>query len=144
MMFSLFTGPEFEAIWLSVKVSLVCTAIVMPLSVVAGWAMARKEFAGKTLLNGVLHLPLVMPPVTIGYLLMVSLGSRGFFGSYLYRLFDFRLAFTWYAAVIAAVVVSFPLAVRSVRIAMEMVDPKLEQAARSLGAGPLRTFIFIT
>lgn len=106
--------------------------------------LARHSFYGKSIVESVLHLPLVMPPVTTGYLLLLVLGTRGIAGKWLFEFFGIRLAFTFPAAVIASVVVSFPLMVRSVRTAMEMVDGKIEQASATLGAGRVRTFFMIT
>ena len=106
--------------------------------------MARHDFFGKPVIESILHLPLVMPPVTTGYLLLLLLGSKSFIGQWLFSLFGIKLPFTFQAAVIASVIVSFPLIVRSVRTAMEMVDTGLEEASRILGAGKMRTFFRIT
>lgn len=99
----------------------------------------RCRFPGKALLDSVLHLPLVLPPVVVGYLLLVSMGRRGFIGQWLYDWFGLTFAFSWRGAVLAAAVMSFPLMVRAIRLALE-VDIKLEQAARTLGAGRWRVF----
>jgi len=109
-----------------------------------GWFLARKKFLGKSVLEGFLHLPLVLPPITTGYLLLVVFGNRGFVGSFFYERLGIQIAFSFYAAVIAAVVVSFPLVTRSVRLSIELVDQKLEEAARTLGASNLRVFFTIT
>ncbi|MFW6107867.1 MAG: molybdate ABC transporter permease subunit [bacterium] len=135
---------EWRAIVLSVKVGLWCTVVGVPPAVLLGWVLARKEFPGKVLLDGLVHLPLVMPPVATGFLLLVLLGTEGVIGRWLYNVFGVRIAFTWRAAVVASAVVSFPLATRAVRVAMEMVDPGLEEAARTLGAGPVRVFLGVT
>lgn len=135
---------EIEAIWLSLKVAVYCSLISLPFALILGYAMARYSFPGKALLESIIHLPLVMPPVTTGYLLLLILGTRGFVGKWLYEWFDIKFSFSFSAAVIAAVFVSFPLVVRSVRSAMEMVDPGLEDASRILGAGRLKTFFKIT
>ncbi len=135
---------EMQAIALSVKVGLCCAIISLPPAVALGWLLARKDFPGKIVVDGLVHLPLVMPPIATGYLLLITLGKEGFLGRWLHAAFGFEIAFTWQAAVLASAVVSFPLAVRSVRIAMEMADPRLEQAAKTLGAGPVRTFFSIT
>ncbi|SQJ25529.1 molybdenum transporter permease ModB [Salmonella enterica subsp. enterica] len=100
--------------------------------------------SGKALLDSVLHLPLVLPPVVVGYLLLVSMGRRGFIGQWLYDWFGLTFAFSWRGAVLAAAVMSFPLMVRAIRLALEGVDIKLEQAARTLGAGRWRVFLTIT
>lgn len=139
-----FKPDEWEAVFLSVKVAILCTLLTLPLAVGMGWLLARREFRGKSLVESVICLPLVMPPVTVGYLLLVVLGTRGLLGSYLWDHFNIRLAFCFNAAVIASAVVSFPLFVRSVRVAMELADPSLEEAARQLGAGSLRRFLTVT
>jgi molybdate transport system permease protein len=144
MEFIRFNGSETQAIWLSVEVALYCTLISLPLALVVGYFMARRDFIGKPLVEGIIHLPLVMPPVTTGYLLLLLLGSKSLIGKWLFAAFGIKLAFTFQAAVIASVVVSFPLIVRSVRTAMEMVDTGLEEASRILGAGKLKTFFKIT
>ncbi len=135
---------ELQAIGLSVKVAVYCSLISVPFALWIGYKMARKNFYGKSLVEAIIHLPLVMPPVTTGYLLLLLLGSKSLFGQWLYNTFGIKLAFTFQAAVIASIVVSFPLIVRSVRTAMEMVDTGLEEASRILGAGQLRTFFRVT
>ncbi|MEM6804617.1 MAG: molybdate ABC transporter permease subunit [Bacteroidota bacterium] len=135
---------EIEAIFLSIKVALICSLISVPIALWVGYQMARKDFWGKSLVEGFIHLPLVMPPVTTGYLLLLLLGSQSMIGKWLFNSFGIKLAFSFYAAVIASVVVSFPLIVRSVRTAMEMVDVGLEDASRMLGAGRWKTFFRIT
>ncbi len=139
-----FSIAELHAIWLSVKVAVYCTIVAVPLAMFVGYLMARKNFRGKSIVESVMHLPLVMPPVTTGYLLLLLLGTKGLLGHWLDEVFDIKLAFTFNAAVIASIVVSFPLIVRSVRTSMEMVDKGLEDAARILGAGKLRTFFTVT
>lgn len=99
--------------------------------------LVRRTFPGKALLDSILHLPLVLPPVVVGYLLLVAMGRRGFIGSWLYDWFGISFAFSWRGAVLAAAVMSFPLMVRAIRLALEGVDVKLEQAARTLGSQPL-------
>jgi len=139
-----FNETEVEAIGLSIKVAVYCSLISLPLALLLGYALARFNFRGKAAIDSLIHLPLVMPPVTTGYLLLLIFGTRGFIGQWLYSLFGIKLAFTFSAAVIAAVFVSFPLIVRSIRTAMEMVDPGLEDASRILGAGKIRTFFLVT
>ncbi len=139
-----FNHSELIAIWLSVKVALLSSLISLPVALVFGYGLARYKFFGKSVIESIINLPLVMPPVTTGYLLLVILGTKGYIGATLYQWFGIKLAFTFSAAVIASVFVSFPLIVRSVRTAMEMVDPGLEEASRILGAGKLRTFFRIT
>jgi len=139
-----FTGSELEAIRLSLGVAIYSSLISLPIALLLGYILARRQFAGKAVIESLIHLPLVMPPVTTGYLLLLLLGTRGFIGQWLYAAFGIKLAFTFEAAVIASVVVSFPLIVRSIRTAIEMVDPGLEDASRILGIGRLKTFFRIT
>ncbi len=109
-----------------------------------GWFLARKQFAGKAFVEGFLHLPLVLPPVTTGYILLLIFGINGWFGSFFYHVFGIKIAFSFTAAVIAAIVVSFPLVTRSIRLSIELVDKNYEEAARTLGASHLRVFFTIT
>jgi molybdate transport system permease protein len=139
-----FNEAELEAIRLSVEVAIYCSLISLPVALLLGYILARYDFPGKSVAESLIHLPLVMPPVTTGYLLLLLFGTRGFIGKWLFSLFGIRIAFTFSAAVIASVFVSFPLIVRSIRTAMEMVDPGLEDASRILGAGKIRTFFRIT
>lgn len=142
--FFTFNAAELEAIYLSIKVAVYCTLISLPLALIFGYIMARYRFPGKSVIENIIHLPLVMPPVTTGYLLLIIFGTRGIIGQWLNDLFGIKLAFTFAAAVIASVFVSFPLFVRSVRTSMEMVDSGLEDASRILGAGKIKTFFRIT
>ena len=135
---------EWVVLGLSARVAICCVAAVAIPGIACGWLLARTRFPGKSLVDAILHAPLVMPPVVTGYLLLMLLGRRGILGEVLYRHFGFSMAFTWTAAVAASAVMGFPLMVRAVRVAMEMADPKLEAAARCLGAGPLRTFLTVT
>ncbi len=142
--FATLTEEELNAVVISLKVALLCAACSFPVSLFFGWLLARKQFRGKSLVDAVIHLPLVMPPVTVGYLLLLTLGVRGLIGEYLYQWFGIRLAFNFTAAVIASIVVSLPLFVRAIRLSLEMIDPGYEDAARTLGAGKAKTFILIT
>ncbi|MGG4608598.1 molybdate ABC transporter permease subunit [Providencia sp. Me31A] len=135
---------EWEAIYLSLKVSSVAVLLSLPLGVLVAWVLVRCNFPGKTLLDSIIHLPLVLPPVVVGYLLLISMGKRGFIGEWLYNWFGFSFTFSWRGAALASAVVAFPLMVRAIRLALEAVDRKLEQAARTLGATPLRVFFTIT
>ncbi len=135
---------EIEALKLSLWVSFWAVAGSLPLGVLAAWVLARLNFPGKSILDGLIHLPLVLPPVVIGYLLLVGFGRKGIIGAWLYELAGLTLAFNWKGAVLAAAVMSFPLLVRAVRLSLESVDRGLEAAARTLGAGPLRVFFTVT
>ena len=135
---------EWEAIYLSLKVSSVAVLFSLPLGILVAWVLVRCNFPGKTLLDSIIHLPLVLPPVIVGYLLLISMGKRGFIGEWLYNWFGFSFTFSWRGAALASAVVAFPLMVRAIRLALEAVDRKLEQAARTLGATPLRVFLTIT
>lgn len=138
------TTEEQQALVLSLRVSLVAVAASLPAAVALGWLLARRRFAGRMILDGLLNLPLVMPPVVTGFLLLVLFGRNGWIGGPLDRWFGLSFAFRWQGASLAAAVVSFPLFVRAIRISMEAVDPRLEQAARTLGASPVRVFREIT
>ncbi|AHG79970.1 Molybdenum transport system permease protein modB [Mannheimia varigena USDA-ARS-USMARC-1388] len=135
-----FTPQELNAIVLSLKVAFIAVVLALPLAVWVAWLLSRKQFWGKNLLNGIVHLPLVLPPVVIGYLLLISMAKRGIIGQYLWKWFNFSFSFSWKGAVLASIVMAFPLMVRSIRLAFDSIDPKLEQAARTLGAGPLKVF----
>ena len=139
-----FTYPELQAIGLSIRVASICAVISLPFALAVSWLLARKQFPGKWFVEGFTQLPLVLPPVTIGYLLLVVFGKKGMVGDFLLQYFGIRISFTFWAAVIASVVVSFPLVVRAIKVAIEMVDIELENAARTLGAGPWKTFFTIT
>ena len=138
------TDVEIEALRLSLWVSGWAVAASLPLGILAAWILARLRFPGKNLLDGLIHLPLVLPPVVTGYLLLVLLGRNGVIGAALYKYLGMVLAFNWKGAVLAAAVMSFPLLVRAVRLSLENVDRGLEAAARTLGAGPLRVFFTVT
>ena len=138
------TPLESEAIRLSLRVALWSVVASLPFGLAAAWLLQRYEFYGKTLLNGIIHLPLVLPPVVVGYLLLVLLGRRGPLGSWLYETFGISLPFTWEGAALAAAVMAFPLMVRSIRLSLESVDRNLETAARTLGATRLSVFATIT
>lgn len=135
---------ELEAIRLSLEVATAAVFGSLPIAILVAWVLARKEFPGKSILDGVVHLPLILPPVVVGYLLLVTLGRNGVIGGFLFDVFGITLAFTWKGAAVAAAVVAFPLIVRSIRLSLEAVDGGLEQAARTLGASPLRVFATVT
>jgi molybdate transport system permease protein len=138
------TPFEVEAIRLSLWVSLwAVTASLIP-GIVISWILARKTFPGKTLLDGIVHMPLVLPPVVTGYVLLLLMGRQGPVGHFLYDVFGISFIFNWKGASLAAGVMAFPLMVRAIRLSMESVDQDLEQAARTLGAGPFDVFFTIT
>ena len=138
------TQQEWSAITLSLKVAFCSVWISFPLALFFSWILARREFIGKSLLDGIVHLPLVVPPVVIGYLLLMVLGKGGVLGSWLYDSFGLTLSFKWEGAAVASAVMGFPLMVRSIRLSLENVDQRLELAARTLSAGPTRVFTTIT
>jgi molybdate transport system permease protein len=138
-------GPEeWQALALSLRVSFWATLLSLPLGVLVAYALARWRFRGKQLLNGLVHLPLILPPVVTGYLLLLAFGRRGLLGGWLEDTFGLVLAFRWTGAALAAAIMAFPLMVRSLRLAIEAVDPKLEQAAATLGAPRLWVFATVT
>ena len=138
------TPFETEALGLSLQVAFWSVTLSLPLGLLAAWALARWQFYGKTLLNGLIHLPLVLPPVVVGYGLLVLFGRKGPLGAWLYETLGITLAFTWRGAALAAAVMAFPLMVRAMRLSLEAVDRRLEAAARTLGAGPLNVFLTVT
>ena len=135
---------EWEALGLSLRVSGWAVLASLPAGIAAAWVLSRCHFPGKGLLDGLIHLPLVLPPVVTGYMLLILLGRKGVIGGFLYDVFGFTLAFTWKGAAAAAAVMAFPLLVRAVRLSIDAVDQGLENAARTLGAGPLRVFFTVT
>ena len=135
---------EWQAVRLSLSVALRSVAFGLPPAVLAAWLLARGRFPGRALLDALVHLPLVMPPVVVGWLLLVTFGLRGPVGSLLNEWFGIRLVFTTAGASLATAVMSFPLIVRAVRLSLDAVDPGLEAAARTLGAGPVDRFVTVT
>ena len=142
--FLILSPAEVEALLLSAKVAVFCTLIICIPGVAVAWLLAKKSFAGKSLLDSLVHLPLVLPPVVPGFLLLLLLGNQGLIGKWLQSNFGLSIAFTWIGAVIASAVMAFPLMVRSARLAISQVDSNLEAAAQSLGAHPIRVFFTIT
>lgn len=138
------TPVEWDALRLSLWVSTWAVAGSLPLGIAAAWILARLTFPGKSLLDGLIHLPLVLPPVVTGYLLLVLFGRRGPLGAWLLEHLNITLAFNWKGASLAAAVMAFPLMVRAVRLSLENIDLGLEAAARTLGAGPWRVFFSVT
>ncbi len=135
---------EIEALSLSLKVSVWAVACILLPGIAIAWLLARRDFPGKALLDGFVHLPLVLPPVAIGYVLLVMFGRNGPLGALLYDWLGVNLIFSWRGAAVAAGIMAFPLLVRAVRLSMEVVDQRLETAARTLGARPWRVFLTIT
>ena len=129
---------------ISLRVAFWATLVSLPLGVLAAHILARKEFPGKQLLNGIIHLPLILPPVVTGYLLLITFGRKAPVGSFLEQAFGIVFAFRWTGAALAAGIMAFPLMVRAIRLAIESVDPKLEEAALTLGASHWRVFATIT
>lgn len=142
-MFAL-TPVESEALALSLRVALWSVAASLPFGIAFAWLLARRRFFGKFLVNSLIHLPLVVPPVVIGYLLLLLFGHRGPLGLWLEDWFGVSIAFTWKGAALAAAVMAFPLMVRAIRLSIEAVDIRLEAAARTLGASRARVFATIT
>jgi len=138
------TPDEWTAIRLSLRIALVATAVALPFGIAIAWLLARKQFWGKTLLDGVVHLPLVLPPVVTGYLLLISFGRRGAVGAFLADHFGIVFSFRWTGAALACGIMGFPLLVRPIRLAIEAIDRRLEDAAATLGANRLLVFITIT
>ncbi len=138
------TPLEIESLKLSLLVSVWAVAGSLPFGILCAWVLARLRFPGKTLFDGIVHLPLVLPPVVVGYLLLLTLGRRGPLGEWLYDWFGVTVAFTWKGAALASATIAFPLMVRSIRLSLEGVDRGLEQAARTLGRGPVATFFTVT
>ncbi len=139
-----FSPEEITAIVLSVKVALVAAVASLPLGVACGWLLARREFPGKALFDALLLLPLVMPPVVTGYVLLIAFGNQGVLGQWLRETLGIQLAFRWTGAALACAVMGFPLMVRAIRLSIEATDRRLEAAAATLGAAPWRVFFTVT
>jgi molybdate transport system permease protein len=139
-----FSPSEIAALLLSAKVAICSTLLLCVPGVAVAWILAKKSFFGKSLLDAMVHLPLVLPPVVPGFLLLLLLGNQGLVGKWLLATFDISIAFTWVGAVVASAVMAFPLMVRSARLAISQVDERIEAVAQSLGARPLRTFFTVT
>jgi molybdate transport system permease protein len=138
------TADEWQIVWFTAWVSALSTLIILPFGLAAAWVLARFHWPGKSLVETFISLPLVMPPVATGLILLKLLGRRGAIGGWLHENFDFDVVFTWRGVLVALGVMSFPLLVRSARVAFEEVNPRLEQIARTLGAGDWRVFFTIT
>jgi molybdate transport system permease protein len=135
---------EWTAVELSLRIALVATACALPFGIAVGWVLARTNFWGKTLLDGLVFLPLVLPPVVTGYLLLISFGRKGPIGAFLYDHFGIVFSFRWTGAALACGVMGFPLMIRPIRLALEAIDRRLEDAAATLGANPIRVFLSVT
>ncbi len=139
-----FQLEDWMAFAISLKVALVAVIFSLPLGIVVSWVLARKEFPGKSLLNAVIHLPLILPPVVTGYLLLIAFGRKGFLGAFLENTFGLVFSFRWTGAALAAAIMGFPLMVRAIRLSMEAVDQRLEAAAATLGATRRDIFLTVT
>jgi molybdate transport system permease protein len=138
------TPTEWTAILLSLRVATVATLVATPLGIAVAWLLARREFWGKALLDAAIHLPLVLPPVVTGYLLLLTFGRRGMVGAWLAENLGLVFAFRWTGAALACGIMAFPLLVRPIRLSIEAVDRRLEQAAATLGAAPWQVFLTVT
>src|SRR5215831_14427412 len=138
------SSEEWTAVRLSLQIALTATAFSLPLGLLAGYALARWRFPGKVLLDGIIHLPLVLPPVVTGYILLVLLGRHGVLGAFLADYLGIVFSFRWTGAALACGVMGFPLMVRPIRLSIEAIDRKLEQAAATLGANRVLVFLSIT
>ncbi|MDM9621245.1 molybdate ABC transporter permease [Rhizobium sp. AC44/96] len=138
------SSDEWTAILLSLRVSIVAMLASLPFGIIAALLLARGRFWGKSILNGIIHLPLILPPVVTGFILLVLFGRRGPIGSFLDQYFGIVFSFRWTGAALACAVMAFPLMVRSIRLSIESIDRKLEEAAGTLGASPLWVFLTVT
>jgi molybdate transport system permease protein len=138
------TPEEWTAIRLSLRIAIVATVFALPFGIAVAWLLARKEFWGKSLLDGLIVLPLVLPPVVTGYLLLIWFGRKGPVGSFLYDMFGIVFAFRWTGAALACGIMAFPLLVRPIRLSFEAIDRRLEDAASTLGANAFWRFITVT
>ena len=141
---TLLTPEEWTALTLSARVATWCMLLGIVPGVLLAWLLARRDFPGKSLLDALLHLPLVLPPVVPGYLLLLAFGRQGWAGQWLHETFGVSIAFQWTGAVLASLVMSLPLLVQPIRLSLQLIDSRLEDAARTLGAGPWRVFFTIT
>ncbi|MGK2913372.1 MAG: molybdate ABC transporter permease subunit [Porticoccaceae bacterium] len=143
-MLSLLTAAEWQVLALSARVALWATLVCLPPGIVFGWLLARREFFGKSVLEATLFLPMVLPPTVPGYLLLLTFGAQGPLGRWLRESWGIELVFNWKGAVAAGAVIAFPLMVQSVKLAMQLIDARLEAAAATLGSSPLRVFLTVT
>ena len=139
-----FSPVEYEIFLLSLRVAFWGVICSLPFAILVALLLARCSFPGKFILNTIVHLPLVVPPVVIGYLLLLVFGNNGVLGRWLFEMFQISIAFTWKGAALAASVMAFPLMVRAIRLSLDLLDVELEAAAATLGAGPFKKFISVT
>ena len=137
-------SAEMTALLLSLKIAAVAVVFALPFAILVAELLARKQFFGKSVVDGLVHLPLVLPPVVMGYILLITLGTNAPLGGWLYESFGIRFVFSWTGAALASAIVTFPFQVRAIRLALEAVDPGLRQAAETLGAGPIDRFVSVT
>lgn len=138
------TASDSDILLLSLKVALWSVAASLPLALAVAWILARTQFRGKVLFDAIVHLPLVLPPVVIGFALLILFGRNGVIGGALEQWFGLVFAFKWTGAALASAIMGFPLMVRAIRLSLEAIDPRLESAARTLGATPFRVFTTVT
>jgi len=138
------SDAELAAVYLSLRIALTAVGAALPVAIATAWLLARRNFPGKAVLDGLVHLPLVLPPVVVGYGLLLLFGVRGPLGAWLDAAFGIRLVFTAQGAALATAVMVFPLLVRAVRLSVEALDPGLDEAARTLGAGPVDRFFTVS
>lgn len=138
------SNMELKVIWLTIKVAIFCTLVTIPIAIWLGWILTRKKIIGKPIIEALISLPLVAPPVITGYILLILFGKNGWIGRWIYKWFEVKLAFNFIALVIASVTVSLPLAVRSIRSSFELVDPAYEKVSLTLGASKISTFFKVT
>ena len=139
-----FSPVEYEIFLLSLRVAFWGVICSLPFAILVALLLARCSFPGKFILNTIVHLPLVVPPVVIGYLLLLVFGNNGVLGRWLFEVFQISIAFTWKGAALAASVMAFPLMVRAIRLSLDLLDVELEEAAETLGAGPVKKFVSVT
>ncbi|XKM12563.1 molybdate ABC transporter permease subunit [Orbaceae bacterium ac157xtp] len=140
----LLSNDEWQVVFLSLKIACVAILASLPFAISFAWLLARCQFWGKSIFDSIIHLPLVLPPVALGYLLLITMGKRGIIGEWLFKFFNISFSFNWKGAALASAIVAFPLVVRSIRLAIESIDSRLENVARTLGANKIRVFYSVT
>ena len=138
------TDFEINALLLSIKIGILSTILILVPGIFMGWVLVKKNFFGKIIVDSLIHLPLVIPPIGIGYILLIIFGKNSFLGNFLFENFNINLSFSWIGAALACSIMSFPLMVRPIRVLMEAQDKTLDEAARTLGASELKIFLSIT